>query len=277
MIGIMDKVLQKCLLGFLLAALLLLVAFPKDEFWEKNCFIAIENGQVVTKRGDCLKRESPYCTFNIVLSLIGFDQGVLKDEFHPVWPYKKGYVADFDNWKQDHNPTLWREHSCVWYSRLLAEEIGIKTLQEYVDGMTYGNRDLSGDEGLDNALTQSWMESSLEISPYEQVWFIHKMLNKEFAIREHAYEMTKRILYNNQLKDDWALYGKLGNGYQLSADRQKKLRTQSGWFVGWIEKGDRKIVFAALKKEQRPQRELVFKRARRDAIEALYEILDEDG
>lgn len=258
-------------------SLLLLILIPvfRYNLGEKNCFIALEDGKIIYQEGDCFKRNSPYCTFNIVLSLIGFDTGVLIDEYNPVWPYYEGYVDWFDSWKQDHNPKLWRKNSCVWYSRVLTYQIGFEVLQQYVDMMSYGNRDISGDFGLDNSLTQSWIESSLEITPYEQVLFIDKMLAHHFPISEHAYDMTKRILYNNIMDNGWKLYGKVGSGQQWSKDKKSKLITQSGWFTGWIEKEDRKIIFAMLKEEGHiMHRELVFTRARSDTIQKLYKIID---
>jgi len=38
------------------------------------------------------KRYSPCSKFKITLSLIGYDAGILKDEHHPIWEYRNGYV-----------------------------------------------------------------------------------------------------------------------------------------------------------------------------------------
>lgn len=72
-----------------------------------SCFIAKEKNQVLKTEGNCDKRYAPMSTFKIVLSLIGFDSGILVDEMHPVWPFKEGYVDWRDVWKQDQTPKSW--------------------------------------------------------------------------------------------------------------------------------------------------------------------------
>lgn len=238
------------------------------------CFLAVESDSILMKKGECGERNSPYCTFNYVLSLAGYDLGILKDEYQPVWSYQEGYVAYFNSWKRDQYPLYWSKTSCVWYAQLLAEKIGIEGLQGYIDMMAYGNQDIGGDEGKNNGLNQSWMESSLEISPMEQVHFIQQMLNKDYPVSEHAYEMTKRIFYIGTLPSGWQLYGKTGSGFQLSANRKNKKLSQSGWFLGWVEKGDRQIVFTVLLKDRHPLHSiLVFNRAKELALQHIEEII----
>jgi beta-lactamase class D len=65
--------------------------------------------------------------------------------------------------KGTHSPRTWMKNSCLWYSRVLTKELGIKKFQEYVTKFNYGNMDLSG------GLTESWISSSLKISPMEQI------------------------------------------------------------------------------------------------------------
>ncbi len=98
--------------------------------------------------------------------------------------------------------------------------------------------------GQNNGLTNSWLSSSLEISGLEQVTFLSKLLKGELPVSAHAHSMTKKILYMEDLQDGWKLYGKRARGVLLSEDRTEKLEVQHGWFVGWIEKGDRVIIFS---------------------------------
>jgi beta-lactamase class D len=55
--------------------------------------------------------------------------------------------------------------------------------------------------------------------------------------------MTKKILYLQELANDWKLFGKTGNGYLLNADSSKNYDRQIGWFIGWIQKDERVILF----------------------------------
>jgi beta-lactamase class D len=51
------------------------------------------------------------------------------------------------------------------------------------------------------------------------------------------------LLYIQDLEDSWKLYGKTGYGNQRD-DNGHELDKGQGWFVGWIEKDDRKVYFA---------------------------------
>ena len=55
-------------------------------------------------------------------------------------------------------------------------------------------------------------------------------------------KMTKNIIFIDELADGWRLYGKTGTGNIAHADGTLKT-LQAGWFVGWIQKGDRTVVF----------------------------------
>jgi beta-lactamase class D len=209
----------------------------------ENCFIAKEHNVILQKDGDCSKRYSPCSSFKIALALMGYDTGVLKDETHPEWRFKPEYEAFLDSWKNPQNPTTWMKNSCVWYSQVLTQQLGMKKFQDYVNKFNYGNLDVSGDIEKNNGLTHAWLSSSLEISPEEQVIFLEKFLANVLPVSKHANDMTKNIIYIEDLPNGWKLYGKTGSGYLLNADRMGMLEIKHGWFVGWIEKGNKNIIF----------------------------------
>lgn len=213
---------------------------------DTKCFIAADTNQVIKQEGNCKKRYPPCSTFKIAISLMGFDSGILIDETHPVWGYKSKYVDWLEKWKQPHNPTLWFANSCVWYSQVITRRLGIKSFTEYVEKFQYGNKDIMGDKGENNGLTNSWLSSSLAISPFEQIAFLQKLIRDELPVSDKAQEMTKRIMFIDNLKNGWKLYGKTGSGYQLNIDENKMRDKQVGWFVGFISKGKRNIIFAYL-------------------------------
>jgi beta-lactamase class D len=217
-------------------------------------------------------------TFKILLSLIGFDSGILVDEMNPVWPFKEGYVDWRDSWKQDQTPKSWMKGSCVWYSQVLTKKLGIKKFQDYVIKFDYGNIDLSGDKGQNNGLTNSWLSSSLEISSLEQVAFLEKMLAGKLPIKPHAIALTKNILFVEELKNGWKCYGKTGMGNLLNTNRVKNSDLYHGWFVGWIEKGNRKIIFSNHMEDDKKQEIGASLRAKADGKERLTKIIDQvDG
>lgn len=239
-----------------------------------SCFIAKENTKVLKTEGDCDKRYAPMSTFKIPLSLMGFDSGVLEDEMHPVWPFEEGYVDWRDVWKQDQTPKSWMKESCVWYSQVLTTKLGMKKFQDYVIKFDYGNNSLSGDKGENNGLTNAWLSSSLQISSTEQIGFLEKMLTGKLPIKPHAIEMTKNILFVEDLKNGWKFYGKTGMGSLINIDGSKNPDLYHGWFIGWIEKGDRRIIFSNHIEDDKKEEVFASLRAKADAKEKMIQIID---
>ncbi|PCJ29844.1 MAG: penicillin binding protein transpeptidase domain-containing protein [Rickettsiales bacterium] len=81
--------------------------------------------------------------------------------------------------------------------------------------------------------------------------------------------MTKKIMFVEDLQNGWKLYGKMGNGSQLSCDRSRKLNKQVGWFVGFIQKNDQSIAFAYLIADDSPEKSYASLRAKAAAKEKL--------
>lgn len=239
----------------------------------EQCFIAKTADHIIQQEGDCNKRYSPCSTFKIALSLIGYDVGILIDDSHPVWAFKEGYPAFLDVWKTDQSPASWMKNSCVWYSQILTKQLGMKRLQAYITKFDYGNKDLSGDHGKNNGLTNSWLGSSLEISSMEQILFLEKLLNNKLPVNKHATLVTKKILFLQELQDGWKLYGKTGNGLLLSADKTTKTEIQQGWFIGWIEKNGKIIIFSNHISDEAKQETFASQRAKADAKERLIKII----
>lgn len=246
--------------------------------WAQNtCFLAQENQTVLKQQGnDCSQRYSPASTFKIPLSLMGFDSGILKDELHPEWPYKKEYELSVVNvCKYPHNPRTWLRDSCVWYSQALTQQLGMKKFKDYVEAFHYGNQDVSGDKGMNNGLTHAWLSSSLAISPIEQIHFLQEIVNNTLPISQKAFNMTRDNLYIQELAGGWKLYGKTGTGLQLTSDKSQKLPLQHGWFVGWIEKNGRVISFASHIADSKEETSYPSLRAKNDALIKLFYLINE--
>lgn len=234
----------------------------------QNCFIAQENGKTLRRDGDCAKRYGPQSTFKIALSLIGFDSGILKDRDTPAWSLPKGVDPYINICKGTHTPRTWLRDSCLWYSGLLTKQLGSKKFQNYVNKFSYGNMDLSG--GLANA----WVSSSLQISPDEQINFLQKVVDHKLPISPDAYEKTKNNMFIEELGGGWKLYGKTGNGAQIDKNGQKT-ELQQGWFVGYIEKNNRDIVFATHIVDSDKQDTFASLRAKNESLIRLWYLIDE--
>ncbi|MBI3236852.1 MAG: class D beta-lactamase, partial [Chlamydiales bacterium] len=134
--------------------------------------------------------------------------------------------------------------SCIWYSKLIALELGVEKMQDYLLAFSYGNCDLSGGLPLPGPSTPAWVASSLKISPREQIHFIKRMLLAELPLSEKASLMTQKILFKEELPGGWKLFGK--TGWSGSVNKDDPFLLQWGWFVGCIEKQGRFFPFAYL-------------------------------
>jgi len=240
-----------------------------------SCFLVNDGGNVLKQEGDCQTRYAPCSTFKIAISLMGYDDNLLKNETKPELPFKKGYADYLPAWKEPHNPTSWMKNSCIWYSQVLTEQLGMKKFKDYVELFNYGNKDVSGDKGKNNGLTHSWLSSSLEISPIEQTQFLQKMIDHNLPVTVKAQEMTNNILFLEELPNGWKLYGKTGSGSLLNADKTQKSELQHGWFVGYLKKDQRTITFAYHITDDEKQETYAGPRAKIAAREKLIKVIKE--
>ena len=203
-------------------------------------FLAIDarSGIAVRSTGPNLdQRVSPCCSFNIVLSLVGYETGILKDAQQPAWTLNGSAAAEGLDGAL--SPRSWMTTSAVWYSKRLAKTIGQKTLQDYLIRFFYGNQDLWGGGGRD-AFTMAHECSTLMIAPTEQVQFLQRLLTGSLSVSAHAVEMTKALLYDQTFPSGWLLYGKTGSGFHSHTSNK------IAWYVGWIEKDAQQYPFALL-------------------------------
>ena len=247
-------------------------------FAENECFIAKENQTIIQQEGSCSVRHSPCSTFKIAISLMGYNEGILIDATHPEYPYEKGYIDHFgpfpmDAWKQAQNPTTWIQNSCIWYSQIVTQKIGEEKFKRYVQAFNYGNQDVSGDPGKNNGLTESWLSSSLQIAPEEQIQFIEKLVNSKLPVSLRAQEQTRQLFYLETFSNGWKLFGKTGSGFQLNADGTQDFSHQIGWFVGWVEKDGKTMVFAQFMADKEKMDTTAGKRNKEIAKDKLMKLL----
>ncbi|WP_077228406.1 class D beta-lactamase [Sphingomonas hengshuiensis] len=206
--------------------------------------VELSSGRALHRSGAAATRFSPCSTFKIPLGLMGFDSGILRGPHDPAWDYDpRVHQASRDIDKQATDPTSWLANSVVWYSQVLTRQLGAAKFQRYIDRFGYGNRDLTGTPGKGDGLTQAWLMNSLTISPDEQVAFLRRMLaHKLVSPRAHA--LTEQIMPVFEGAGGWTVHGKTGSGRLLHGLNPASTTTTMGWFVGWADKGARRVVFA---------------------------------
>lgn len=196
-------------------------------------------GKWLVHEGVCGQRMPPMSTFKLPIALMGYDAGVLRDAHAPLLPFKEGYADWRPAWRQPHDPSSWMKESVVWYSQQVTLQLGAERFAGYVKRFGYGNADVGGDPGKGNGLTGSWLGSSLRISPDEQIGFLRRVANRELGLSAAAYAHSAELAKAGVAVDGWQVHGKTGSG---SAGPGQSL----GWYVGWMSKGPRTIVFAQM-------------------------------
>ncbi|WP_244136551.1 OXA-1043 family class D beta-lactamase [Burkholderia sp. BCC0405] len=224
-------------------------------------------GQVLVQQGDCATRVTPASTFKIAISLMGFDAGILKDEHTPTLDFHAGYPEwGGAPWREPTDPARWMTLSIFWYSQQVAQALGQARFQLYTSAFGYGNADVTRRQGKLSGLTGAWVNSSLRISPLEQVGFMCRVANRTLPVSAHAYDMTERITLIDRQPDGWIVHGKTGTGSPgLGYDASRAY----GWFVGWAAKGPRKLAFAYLIQDDHRQAPNAGLRARDTFLDAL--------
>ena len=212
-----------------------------------DCTILLDasSGARLVEQGGCDVRATPASTFNIVVSLMGYDAGILHDAHSPALPFKPGYIDWQPSWRATTDPASWIRNSTVWYAQQVTSRLGAEGMRNYLRRFDYGNQDLSG------GVTDAWIGSSLQISPIEQAAFLRKIVNRELPVSSHAYDMTSTLLRLPTLPNGWEVYAKTGTASLATPDGGENSDLSYGWFVGWAVKDGRKVVFARMTLDRR--------------------------
>lgn len=174
------------------------------------------------------QRVSPDSTYKIYSALFGLEANVITpDNNERDW---NGIIHPYKEWNQDQTLSTAMSQSVNWYFKGIDQEVGKEQLQYYFNKINYGNGNLSADVG------DYWMESSLKISPIEQVKLLSELGENKYNFKErNIYAIEKALLIDKQTDDQ--LYGKTGTG---AVDG----KSVNGWFIGFVKKADRTYYFA---------------------------------
>lgn len=230
--------------------LFVILGFSYQKLYGEENFILINGStnEIIQEFGtDIAKRVTPASSFKIVLSLMGYDTGILKNEQIPLWDFQEGYDNFLESWKVSQTPQTWMTRSCIWFSKILALQLGLETIEQYLSSFEYGNQDFSTGMILPGPIHPAWVSSSLKISPKEQVKFIQKMIQGQLPVSNNALQMTKNLLFKEESALGWKFFGKTALG--CTVDAQGK-NLQVRWFVGWVENTQMFFPFAYLLLEQ---------------------------
>lgn len=200
-----------------------------------------ENCYQIYNQELALTRRSPCSTFKIISSLVALENGIIEPD-HSTRTWSKEVFRNED-WNKDIDFSDAFHASCVWYFREVIDEIGKNTMQEELNNLQYGNCDISdwgGELNTNNnnpALTGFWIESSLLISPKEQVEVMEHIFGDDTNYSEKTREQLKQVMLLADLKKpNMLIYGKTGMGksYGIVVD---------AWFTGFADISEKRMYF----------------------------------
>lgn len=232
----------------------------------------VENCYQIYNQELALTRRSPCSTFKIISSLIALENGIIEpDNSTRIW---SGEVFWNEDWNKDIDFSDAFHVSCVWYFREVIDEIGKDMMQDELNKLQYGNCDISdwnGELNTNNqnpALTGFWIESSLLISPKEQVEVIERIFGDNTNYSEQTRNQLKQVmLFSESNESDILIYGKTGMGknYGIVVD---------SWFTGFADTPEKRIYFCVYLGETE-NKDVSSAKAREIAVEIVSAYLNE--
>lgn len=173
-------------------------------------------------------RVAPNSTYKIYDALFGLEEGVITPENSLMSWNNEEYP--FEAWNTDQTLQSAMSNSVNWYFQMIDKQLGVSTLNRYIQKIGYGNKYIKGD------LSYYWIESSLKISPVEQIELLLSIYNNSFDFApENIHAIKDAICLSTSANG--AIYGKTGTGRVNGKDI-------NGWFVGYVQTADNTYFFA---------------------------------
>lgn len=173
-------------------------------------------------------RTSPDSTYKIYDALFALEEDIITPEYSLMTWNQADYP--FETWEQDQTLQTAMSGSVNWYFEALDDQLGRNGIHSYIQKIGYGNENIGSD------ISSYWMESTLKISPVEQVELLKSFYQNTFDFAPENIEAVKNSirLFSSA---EGTLYGKTGTGRVDGQDI-------SGWFIGYVETSENTCFFA---------------------------------
>ncbi|MEH1942488.1 MAG: class D beta-lactamase [Nostoc sp.] len=197
---------------------------------------------------------APASTFKIFNALVALETGVVPDDVAVLtWD---GIHRDIDAWNHDTNLRQAFKDSTVWFYQVLARRAGHERMQQFINKVGYGNRQIGTAADID----RFWLEQQLlQITPKEQIKFLQRLDRGDLPFSQRTINLVKDIMIREQTPD-YTLRGKTG---WLTTTKPNV-----GWFVGYLEQNKNVYFFATTldmqKSEDAPARIEITRRSLKD-------------
>jgi beta-lactamase class D len=173
----------------------------------------------------------PGATFDILLSLVAIQTGVVKDDtasLRPALTLGKAFRGSDD--------------SSLTGFQALAAHIGKDTLKEWIDSLQYGNKYMGADT------TAFWHNNTLKINADEQLGLLKKLYFDQLPFFQRTQAIVRRMMpaENN-------------SSYRLTyktAQGTKEDGHAIGWVMGWVEENKHPYFFVVNLESADPNKDL---------------------
>ena len=179
----------------------------------------------------CDRGYIPASTFKIANTIIGLETGVVSDADSPLpWDGKQYENPD---WNRDHTLRSAVQLSCLPCFQSIARKVGEAQMKDWVSRLDYGNRDIGG------KIDFFWLTGALRITPFQQIDFLRRLDGGKLPIQERTLDTVRDVL-TLDVGPDHVLRGKTGSA------GPPEQPSEVGWFVGFVELGERRVFFATV-------------------------------
>lgn len=129
---------------------------------------------------------------------------------------------------QDQTLATALQRSCLPIFAALGKRIGGARLNEYLAAFDYGNHAATG-------AYPYWIEGDLRISAFEQIAFLDRLRRNALPVSPAHMQTVRYIMVIEE-----------GNGYVIRAKTgwATSPDPDTGWIVGWVERGGKAYLFA---------------------------------
>jgi beta-lactamase class D len=170
----------------------------------------------------------PASTFKIISALVALETGVIADA-QTVIPWDS-VTRDRPEINRDLDLQTAFRLSAVPHFQSLVRRIGSVRMQQALDTIGYGNRNIGG--GID----QFWLTGALRISPRGQVAVLTRLLHDELPLSRRSMAIVRAMMVH-EATASYTIRAKTGLTTPPGSETV-------GWWVGWVERGPAVHVFA---------------------------------
>ncbi len=177
----------------------------------------------------------PGSTFKILNALISLETSVIQDDVAVLtWDGIRRELpglGEIAAWNRDTNLRQAFQNSTVWFYQVLARRNGYERMQQFVNQVGYGNRQIGTPDQIDHF----WLDGPLQTTPKQQIEFLQRLDRNDLPFSQRTLDLVKDIMIIERTPT-YTLRGK--TGWVISVN------PNIGWFVGYLEQNNNTYFFA---------------------------------